>query len=119
MSRCARIIVALVALVALASPAAAHSQPAATQELTVVEADVGFSHDPYSPHIGMFPSSGIYETLVRADENLQLQPLLATSWEYLGDFTWRFHLRQGVRFHDGQPFNAQAAAYVLNRVAKW
>lgn len=46
----------------------------------------------------------------------ELKPMLATSWEPVDDETWRFHLRQGVTFHDGSPFNAEAAAFLVNWV---
>jgi peptide/nickel transport system substrate-binding protein len=39
---------------------------------------------------------------------------LATRWESVNPTTWRFTLRQNVRFHDGSPFNAEAAAFGLN-----
>lgn len=56
-----------------------------------------------------------YETLVGHDAATgALVPELALSWEQTNDTTWRFHLRQGVKFHDGEPFNAEAAAWVLN-----
>ncbi len=41
-------------------------------------------------------------------------PILATSWERLNDTTIRFQLREGVTFHDGSPFNAEAAAVSIN-----
>src|SRR5262249_26312233 len=39
---------------------------------------------------------------------------LATRWERRDPNTWRFYLRQGVKFHDGVPFNAQTAAESIN-----
>lgn len=39
---------------------------------------------------------------------------LATKWENVNPTTWRFTLRRGVKFHDGSPFNAEAAAFGLN-----
>ena len=51
----------------------------------------------------------IYEGLVGFDEQMNIYPLLAISWEVSEDGkTWIFHLRQGVKFHDGTPFNADA-----------
>ena len=43
--------------------------------------------------------------------------LLATSWDKSADgLTYTFHLRQGVKFHDGAPFNAQAVEFNVRRV---
>ena len=39
---------------------------------------------------------------------------LATAWEQVDDLTWRFTLRQGVTFHNGDPFNAEVAAFGIN-----
>jgi len=45
-----------------------------------------------------------------------LRPALATSWETSADgLTWTFHLRKGVKFHDGEPFNAAAVKYSIDR----
>ncbi len=58
----------------------------------------------------------IVDTLVARDHNLEIVPHLAESWEMSEDgLTWTFHLRRGVRFHDGTPFNAEAAAFSFNR----
>ena len=44
-----------------------------------------------------------------------LTPKLATSWEANEDATeWVFHLRQGVKFHDGEPFNAEAVKFSIS-----
>lgn len=59
----------------------------------------------------------IYDTLVQyKDESTELEPALATSWESSENgLVWTFHLRQGVMFHDGTPFNADAVLFSLNR----
>lgn len=44
----------------------------------------------------------------------ELVPELALSWERVDDLTWRFVLREGVTFHNGEAFNAEVAAYGLN-----
>ena len=50
----------------------------------------------------------VYENLVDFD-NGEIVPGLAESWEYNDDQTeLTFHLRQGVTFHNGEPFNAEA-----------
>lgn len=58
----------------------------------------------------------IYETLVRVGEGGAIEPGLATRWEVSPDGKeWTFHLRQGVRFHDGTPLDAEAVVYSLER----
>jgi len=58
----------------------------------------------------------IYEPLtVVSDTTGQVEPRLATSWERLDDLTWRFHLREGVKFHDDAPFNAEAVVTEMKR----
>lgn len=57
----------------------------------------------------------IFEVLVARDPvTNNLVPELATSWAQIDPTTWEFELRQGVTYHDGSPFNAEAAAFVLN-----
>jgi peptide/nickel transport system substrate-binding protein len=58
----------------------------------------------------------INETLLFFDENSELYPILAESWEQIDDTTWRFYLREGVNFHDGTPFTADAVKYSLDMV---
>jgi ABC-type transport system substrate-binding protein len=59
----------------------------------------------------------IYDTLVGYDENLNIVPRLAKAWEVSEDgMTITFHLREGVTFHDGTPFNADAVVFNINRL---
>jgi peptide/nickel transport system substrate-binding protein len=56
----------------------------------------------------------IHDTLVGlSGETLVLTPQLATSWENRDPLTWRLHLRRGVSFTNGEPFNAQAVKYSI------
>jgi len=59
----------------------------------------------------------IYDQLIRAKPGTtELEPGLAESWESNPDGTsWTFQLRQGVKFHDGTPFNAQAVCANFER----
>lgn len=60
-------------------------------------------------------SSKVLEGLLRYDENLTPQPGLAVAWEAAADgLSYRFTLRQGVKWHDGQPFTAQDVAFSLD-----
>ncbi|UVI33481.1 staphylopine-dependent metal ABC transporter substrate-binding lipoprotein [Paenibacillus spongiae] len=64
-----------------------------------------------NPHLyaGSMPAQGIvYESLVENTED-GIKPLLAESWEVSNDgMVYTFHLRKNVKFHDGEPFNAEA-----------
>ncbi|MCB1741080.1 MAG: peptide ABC transporter substrate-binding protein [Gammaproteobacteria bacterium] len=60
--------------------------------------------------------TNIGESLTRIDpKDGSVTPWLATSWERMDDRTWRFHLRKGVRFHDGAPFDAEAVVKAIDR----
>ena len=81
--------------------------------------DIG-SLDPYSygDSFTINVLNHVYEGLVRYDRDLKIEPALATSWEILADgITWRFHLREGVTFHDGAPFTADDVVASLTRVS--
>lgn len=49
----------------------------------------------------------IFNGLVEFDENFNIIPSLALSWNNPDNHTWRFYLRQGVKFHNGNDFNAE------------
>ena len=78
----------------------------------VVSMDPHASNDLYSDQV----RNTVYEGLVTQDENLEIQPLLAESWEQVDDLTWQFTLNEGVTFHDGSEFNGEAVKANLERV---
>ncbi|MGI6284856.1 ABC transporter substrate-binding protein [Neomoorella humiferrea] len=58
----------------------------------------------------------IYDTLVERDENGKIVPALATEWKSSNDGKeWTFKLRQGVKFHNGEEFNAESVKVSLER----
>ncbi len=60
--------------------------------------------------------SNIMESLVDIDQKRQIIPKLATRWEHSPDLTkWRFYLRRGVKFHNGDSFTARDVV----ELAKW
>jgi len=61
------------------------------------------------------PLTAVYEPLTKRDpETLEVIPGLATSWEQVNPTTWRFDLREGVEFHNGEELTAEdVAATVL------
>ena len=58
----------------------------------------------------------IYETLVDKDENNDIIPGLAKSWEPVDELTWSFTLNEDIKFHDGEDFNAEAVKANLDRI---
>jgi peptide/nickel transport system substrate-binding protein len=58
----------------------------------------------------------MYDTLIWVDEEGIFQPALAEDWEVSEDGSeYTFHLRQGVTFHNGEPFNADAVVFSWER----
>jgi peptide/nickel transport system substrate-binding protein len=58
----------------------------------------------------------IYEPLVERDANMKLVGKLAESWEVVDPNTWKFNLRKGVKFHNGEEFTAESVKFTLERV---
>jgi peptide/nickel transport system substrate-binding protein len=56
----------------------------------------------------------LFTPLVQYDENLEVQPYLAESWELHGDTAVTFRLRDDVRWHDGQPVTARDVEFTFN-----
>jgi len=65
--------------------------------------------DAQSEHVGGL----IFDALVKKDQNYNLKPWLATSWEQPDALTWVFHLRDGVRFQDGRPLEAADVMWTI------
>ncbi len=107
---------ALVAAVFAAGPAAA--QPEANRVV------IGQALEP--PHLD--PTAGaagaideilygnVFEGLTRIAADGSVEPALATDWTFAPDgLSVTFHLREGISFHDGSPFDAEVAKFTLDR----
>ncbi|TDB80752.1 ABC transporter substrate-binding protein [Micromonospora sp. KC721] len=70
---------------------------------------------PFSDDAFKLSRLGIAETLVNLDEGGAPQPGLATAWSQVDGTTWRFTLREAVRFHDGTTLDAARVVDVLRR----
>ena len=78
------------------------------------------SMDPYAlaENFSNAFHSNIHDSLIRYDENLQIEPALAVSWEVVDPKTWRFKLREGVKFHNGNTFEADDVVFSIKRSLK-
>lgn len=100
------------------------AQPAEDTELT--ELIVGVAADNYrlegdGADLGIRPPApaNITEPLVRISPDYKIIPWLAESWETVNETTWRFNLRQGVKFHNGDDFDAEAAKWSIDKANRW
>ena len=102
-------------LLALLLAAAAFPSPAKTFRWSS-QGDF-LTADPHAQNEGInnLIAYHVYERLTARDRGLKLVPSLATSWEPVNATTWRFHLRKGVRFHDGTPFTADDVVFSIER----
>ncbi len=117
--------VALVAILASATLSAAGvaEQDLAAKEEKAGTLTIGVSQEAVGldPHIVTAFSSMrrldlLYSRLVRLDEQMKVVPDLAESWEIPDNLTYIFHLRKGVKFHNGRELVADDVKYSLERV---
>ena len=80
---------------------------------------IGTDASTFDPHFTTESATevlnkSIYNNLVRFNKDMELVKDLATEWNLDPDgVTWTFKLREGVKFHDGTPFNAEAVKTCL------
>jgi peptide/nickel transport system substrate-binding protein len=97
---------------------AALSAPAATQVTVGMQLEPPILDPTASPAaaISEILYSNVFEGLVQFAPDGSVVPKLATSWDVSDDgLSMVFHLRRGVRFHDGSAFDASAAKFSLDR----
>ena len=91
---------------------------AASREVVIGLTGDAYSLDPYplNETITNAINYHILDRLIEPDSDLQPQPGLAESWEVSEDSkTWIFHLRKGVTFHNGNPFNVDDVIFSFDR----
>ncbi len=90
------------------------SSAAMAQDVTIAFSADELGATSYNPVTSSNLNSAaslIYDRLVEQDADQSYHPHLATSWDEAPDgMSWVFHLKEGVTFHDGTPFNAQTVA---------
>jgi len=63
------------------------------------------------------PDRQIFDTLLRRNlKTLQLEGNLAESWRVVNETTWQFKLKRNVKFHNGEPFDAEAVKFSVERM---
>lgn len=84
-----------------------------TSEMVTLDPSTEFSNS-------VLVLSNVYEALTKFDPDTQsAKPWLSTSWTKSSDsLNWTFTLRQGVKFHDGTPFNATAVKFSIERTIR-
>jgi peptide/nickel transport system substrate-binding protein len=94
--------------------------PASAQTLRYANQGDLKSLDPYTlnestthAHLGQ-----VFEGLVARDKDLKVVPGLAERWETPEPTRWRFYLRKGVKFQNGDPFTADDVVFSAERVRK-
>src|SRR5690242_9603063 len=94
------------------------SMPASAQTIRYANQGVLNSLDPYTLNESTTHGhlSNVFDGLIARDKDLNIIPALAESWETPEPTRWRFHLRKGVKFHNGDPFTADDVVFSANRV---
>ena len=94
----------------------AQSARAQTAELVIARPVSTNALDPGFLREAATLVDNVFDTLVMRDSQMRLVPGLAESWRSIDDTTWEFKLRSGVRFTNGEEFNAEAVKFTIDRV---
>lgn len=113
-----KILISLIVISFQASlPALAGNGPSG--KITVaIPSNINSLSPAYNPGwIGQACNWQIFDALVTRDpETLQIVPQLAKSWKMINDTTWEFDLRRDVKFHNGEPFNAETVFWNFEKM---
>jgi peptide/nickel transport system substrate-binding protein len=108
-------LLAVTALTALLGVAPADAAPSG-------EVKIGLAAEPntFDPHLTVGRNTqifivNVFDGLTARDGQGNLVPALAESWKRLNPTTWQFALRKGVKFHNGDDFNADSVKFTLDR----
>ena len=111
----AALVGALLCFAHLAPAGPAHAQP---KPVVVIQSGEAATLDwhMHCDKNAHEPDRQIFDTLLRRNiKTLQLEGNLAESWRVVNDTTWQFKLKRGVKFHNGEPFDAAAVVWNFER----
>jgi peptide/nickel transport system substrate-binding protein len=96
------------------------SAPAAAAPTGEVKIGLAAEPNTFDPHLTVGRNTqifivNVYDGLTARDAQGNLVPALAESWKRLNPTTWQFTLRRGVKFHNGDDFNAESVKFTLDR----
>ena len=114
--RCARRLISTLGALLVAACAADRSGRDARSLVAALESDPGHLNPAITTNGGIHTASGLlYDGLIALDSTLSPVPALAERWEVLdGGARYRFHLRRGVRWHDGKAFTAADVKFTFD-----
>src|SRR5262249_26127576 len=122
--RISRFPAALTALLALVAASGGLPRAEAQDRARAKDVIVAFAAEPRSllPNTIVDWTTNIqvehmYDRLVDRDaKSYKPIPMLATGWKVVNETTWEFTLRQGVKFHNGEPFNAASVKATMDYI---
>jgi oligopeptide transport system substrate-binding protein len=110
------VVLALPAAVALGQEATPQAQTAQDHVLRIGRVGLNPTFDPQRNDWAVVVPGLAYEGLTKLDENLNVAPAAAESWEFSDDgMTVTFHLRDGLTYNDGSPLTAERFRYAVER----
>lgn len=115
-------LLVLVGTVATVLPATAQDRP----EIVVAVPGIYRTMEPIEGNStnGSRIMPNIFDQIVTRNfgedpEGAELRPSLATDWEQVDDLTWRFTIREGVKFHNGATMTAEDVAFSIGQERIW
>jgi peptide/nickel transport system substrate-binding protein len=112
----AAVVGVMLCLAHLATAGPAHAQP---KPVVVIQSGEAATLDwhMHCDKNAHEPDRQIFDTLLRRNiKTLQLEGNLAESWRAVNETTWQFKLKRGVKFHNGEPFDAAAVKFSVERM---
>jgi len=104
---------AMLAATVLAGPVAAQGRDTIRLAVWNMSPSLGNPHGGFArPYSYFWPA--MFDALTQLDEQGNTAPMLAERWESADGKTWRFTLKQGITYHNGETFDAQAVKTAID-----